>query len=70
MPKIFISGHRGMAGSALVRAFQQDAGVNELILCGRDKLDLLNQRAVNDFIRSKKPDVVINAAAKIGRAHV
>ena len=69
MPKIFISGHRGMVGSSLVRALQQQSGTHELILSGRDNLDLLDQRVVNDFMKSKKPDIVINAAAKVGGIH-
>ena len=69
MSKIFISGHRGMVGSALVRAFEIQESKHELLLVSRGELDLLNQSSVADFIRSEQPDVVINAAAKVGGIH-
>ena len=69
MSKIFISGHRGMVGSALVRAFEKQESKYELLLVSRGELDLLNQSSVADFIRSEQPDVVINAAAKVGGIH-
>ena len=69
MSKIFISGHRGMVGSALVRAFKKHESKHELLLVSRGELDLLNQSSVADFIRSEQPDVVINAAAKVGGIH-
>ena len=69
MSKIFISGHRGMVGSALVRAFEKQESKNELLLVSRGELDLLDQSSVADFIRSEQPDVVINAAAKVGGIH-
>ena len=69
MSKIFISGHRGMVGSALVHAFEIQESKHELLLVSRGELDLLNQSSVADFIRSEQPDVVINAAAKVGGIH-
>ena len=69
MPKIFISGHRGMVGSALVRALRGQDTTHQLLLAGRDELDLLNQEAVQDFIKGEKPDIIINAAAKVGGIH-
>ena len=69
MSKIFISGHRGMVGSALVHAFEKQESKHELLLVSRGELDLLNQSSVADFIRSEQPDVVINAAAKVGGIH-
>ena len=69
MSKIFISGHRGMVGSALVRAFEKQESKYELLLVSRGELDLLDQSSVADFIRSEQPDVVINAAAKVGGIH-
>ena len=68
MPTIFVSGHRGMVGSALVRALKQSSE-NELILASRDELDLLNQSSVEQFIQKRKPDIIINAAAKVGGIH-
>ena len=63
--KIFIAGHRGMVGSALVKYFKNQ-GVKKLILVSRKKLDLLNQDKVYKFIKFKKPDVIINCAGKVG----
>jgi GDP-L-fucose synthase len=69
MAKIFITGHRGMVGSALVRAYQNKNPEEELLLANRQDLDLLNQSAVDQFIASHKPDIIINAAAKVGGIH-
>jgi len=69
MAGIFITGHRGMVGSAILRAHQKAGGDDEYILAPRNDLDLLNQSAVDQFIESKKPDVIINAAAKVGGIH-
>ena len=69
MPKVFVSGHRGMVGSALVRALGSQSSTHELILASRDELDLLSQSEVEYFIKNKKPDIIINAAAKVGGIH-
>ena len=69
MAGIFITGHRGMVGSAILRAYRKAGGDDEYILAPRNDLDLLNQSAVEQFIESKKPDVIINAAAKVGGIH-
>lgn len=66
--KIFIAGHNGMVGGALVRRFQAEAGVT-LLLRTRRELDLTNQAAVTDFFAAEKPDVAIIAAAKVGGIH-
>ena len=66
MKKIYISGHQGMVGSALVREIKRSSPEFELILAERKKLDLLDQNAVCQFIRKEKPDIIINAAAKVG----
>jgi GDP-L-fucose synthase len=63
--RIFVAGHRGMVGSAIVRALQQ-AGCNELILRSRAELDLTDERAVRGLITSERPDIVVLAAAKVG----
>ncbi len=63
--KIFIAGHRGMVGSALVKYFRNQ-GIKKLILVSRKKLDLLNQDKVCKFIKNKKPDVIVNCAGKVG----
>ena len=69
MAKVFVSGHRGMVGSALVRALNSQISKHELILSGRDELDLLNQSEVEQFIKQETPDIIINAAAKVGGIH-
>lgn len=68
MTKLFIAGHRGMVGSALVREAEKSGGF-QLVTATRDQLDLCNQSAVFDFIAREKPDVVIIAAAKVGGIH-
>jgi GDP-L-fucose synthase len=68
MNKIFISGHRGMVGSALVRKAKALGSYN-IITATRNELDLCNQAAVFDFLAREKPDTVIIAAAKVGGIH-
>lgn len=72
MQKIYIAGHRGMVGGAIVRRLQgrKDAG-EELSLITRThaELDLTSQQAVYDFMQAEKPDVVILAAARVGGIH-
>ncbi|HTA76988.1 MAG TPA: GDP-L-fucose synthase [bacterium] len=63
--KLFIAGHNGMVGSALVRRFRAEKGV-ELLLRDRGELDLANQKQVFDFYEKEKPDTAIIAAAKVG----
>ena len=66
-PIIFIPGHKGMVGSALVRLLQtQDV---ELIVKKRNELDLLNQQDVQNFFKNQKIDQVYLAAAKVGGIH-
>ena len=63
--KIFIAGHRGMVGSAIVRNLEKQ-GYSNIITKSRKELDLLNQQAVADFFTKEKPEYVILAAAKVG----
>ena len=63
--KIFVAGHRGMVGSAIVRRLQR-AGYQNVITRARQDLDLLNQQAVHDFLSAEKPDYLFIAAAKVG----
>ena len=66
MPKkVFVAGHRGMVGSALVRILEKRSDV-ELILRRRDELDLTDQRAVEAFFREQPLDEVYLAAARVG----
>ena len=66
MKKVFISGHNGMVGSALIRAFNSRVEEYEIITRNRTKLDLCNQLDVHHFLSSEKPDIVINAAGRVG----
>ena len=63
--KIYVAGHRGMVGSALVRALKH-AGYSNLAVRTRNELDLCDQKAVQDFFSAEKPDYVFMAAAKVG----
>jgi GDP-L-fucose synthase len=63
--KIFVTGHRGMVGSALVRRLKT-AGFDNVLTRGRDELDLLNQDAVIRFLGTERPDYIFIAAAKVG----
>lgn len=63
--KIFVAGHRGMVGSAIVRQLKSK-GFDNLVTRNRDELDLVNQLAVKNFFESEQVDCVILAAAKVG----
>lgn len=63
--KIYIAGHRGMAGSAIVRTLEK-AGYTNLIFRTSTELDLVDQKATNDFFEAEKPEYVFLAAAKVG----
>lgn len=63
--KIYVAGHRGMVGSAIVRRLQE-RGYSNLITRTREELDLVNQPLVDKFFASEKPDYVFMAAAKVG----
>jgi GDP-L-fucose synthase len=63
--KIYIAGHRGMVGSAIVRKLKEEGYTNLLVKTSAE-LDLRNQQAVNDFFEAEKPEYVFLAAAKVG----
>jgi len=65
MKKIFLAGHKGMVGSAIFRRLQKQSDV-EIIVRARNELDLCNQVAVFNFMKSERPDEIILAAAKVG----
>lgn len=67
-PKIYVAGHRGMVGSAIVRALKAQGHTN-LVTRTRSELDLTNQAAVRGFFEQEKPDQVYLAAAKVGGIH-
>ena len=66
--KIFVAGHRGLVGSAIVRVLKE-RGYTNILTRTRDELDLLNQKKVLDFFDSEKPEYVFDAAAKVGGIH-
>lgn len=65
MMKIYIAGHNGLVGSALVRAVEKEQQ-HTWVGKSRSELDLLNQQEVLDFLKKEKPDAVVMAAAKVG----
>ena len=71
--RIYVAGHRGMAGSAICRSLVAkgygEAGGGALLTASRSELDLLDPVAVGDWFAANKPDVVILAAAKVGGIH-
>ena len=72
MTKIYIAGHRGMVGGAILRQLETrraEGGALELITRTHSELDLTDQAAVRDFMQTERPDVVILAAAKVGGIH-
>ena len=62
--KIFVAGHKGMVGSAVVRKLK-DKGFSKIIFAEKKKLNLLDQGKVFKFLKKKKPDLVIIAAASV-----
>jgi len=65
LSKIYIAGHRGLVGSAIVRALKKQ-GYNNFILRTHSELDLLDQKSATDFFKKEKPEYVFLAAAKVG----
>jgi GDP-L-fucose synthase len=63
--RVFVAGHRGLVGSAIVRRLQRD-GHDNLLTASRDELDLRNSAAVNEFFEREQPAFVFLAAAKVG----
>jgi len=72
MKKIYIAGHRGMVGGAILRrleARRTEGEALDLITRAHAELDLTNQAAVRDFMEAERPDVVVLAAARVGGIH-
>ena len=63
--KIFVAGHRGLVGSAIIRKLN-DLGYTNILAVPKDVVDLTDQEAVNCFFKVKKPEYVFLAAAKVG----
>ncbi len=69
-PKIYVAGHRGMVGSAIVRQLlAQGVAQSQIITCTHAELDLTNQAAVQAFFAAEKPTQVYLAEAKVGGIH-
>jgi len=72
-PKIYVAGHLGMVGSAIIRALQasdvENNGSKNIVTRSHQALDLTNQAEVSDFFASERPDQVYLAAAKVGGIH-
>jgi GDP-L-fucose synthase len=66
--RIYVAGHRGLVGNAIVRRLQAD-GATKLILRAHDELDLVDQAAVEAFFATERPEYVFLAAAKVGGIH-
>src|SRR4051812_12521873 len=66
--RIFVAGHRGLVGSALVRRLRA-GGYADLVLKSRAELDLTNQAAVESLFRDERPDYVFMAAGRVGGIH-
>tara|TARA_B100000282_G_C31726043_1_gene488514 strand:- start:760 stop:1692 length:933 start_codon:yes stop_codon:yes gene_type:complete len=63
--KIFVAGHRGLVGSAIVRVLKE-RGYSNILTRTRNELNLLNQKEVFDFFDNEKPEYIFDAAAKVG----
>ena len=66
--RIFVAGHRGLVGSAIVRRLMVD-GCTNVLTAGRDRVDLTDQSAVEGFFQQERPEYVFLAAAKVGGIH-
>lgn len=66
--KVFVAGHKGMVGSAIIRQLKAQSDV-DIVVAGRDQLDLTNQKQVTDFLEQQQVDQVYLAAAKVGGIH-
>jgi len=66
--KIYIAGHTGLVGSALIRKLQTD-NYSNLLICEHSDLDLINQSEVNSFFSKHQPEFVFLAAARVGGIH-
>ena len=62
--KVWVAGHRGMVGSSVCRQLEKEDC--NIIKAGRDKVNLVSQAEVNDWMNSVKPDAIVLAAAKVG----
>jgi GDP-L-fucose synthase len=66
--KIFVAGHKGLVGSAIVKLLKSE-GYTNIITATRQEVDLLNQSQVEEFFRQERPEYVFDAAARVGGIH-
>jgi GDP-L-fucose synthase len=67
--KVFVTGHKGMVGSAIIRGLKKDSAGWGILVCDRKEVDLCDQSAVEAFLDCEKPDMVLNAAGRVGGIH-
>ena len=67
--KVIVFGSNGLVGSSITRILEDSIKVDQLIKSNRSELDLFNKKNVEEFVKEHEPDVVINAAAKVGGIH-
>tara|TARA_X000000950_G_C13845360_1_gene632078 strand:+ start:107 stop:1042 length:936 start_codon:yes stop_codon:yes gene_type:complete len=67
--KVIVFGSNGLVGSSITRILEDSIKVDQLIKSNRSELDLFNKKHVEEFVKEHEPDVVINAAAKVGGIH-
>jgi GDP-L-fucose synthase len=65
--RIWVAGHRGMVGSAVVRRLEREDCT--ILTCGRDSVDLTRQAAVEDWLAEHRPQAVVLAAGRVGGIH-
>src|SRR5687767_10875306 len=63
--RIFVAGHKGLVGSAIARALERE-GFRDVVTVSRDRLDLRDQAAVNDWVDANRPEYVVVAAGTVG----
>ena len=64
--KVFVTGHKGMVGSAIVRGLKKDSFGWDILVCERKEVDLCNQSEVESFLERESPEIVLNAAGRVG----
>ena len=66
MDSVFLAGHRGMVGSAILRALEEQSPKTQIFTANREELDLTKQKDVDEYVAECKPSCIIMAAAEVG----